>query len=237
MTRSSKAELEQRRSIFLGAAATIGLALVGCASRTGRAPDASHAGEESENEGEAEVTPGEDLMQEHGVLERVLLVYEESASRIERGADLDPAIVLGAAGIVRQFVQDYHEKSEETQVFPRMEAAKREVDLVATLRRQHDRGREVTSAIIASAGKPGPELSKALRAFSRMYRPHAAREDTVLFPAFREVVGRSAYSELGERFEAEEHQHFGEGGFDRFVGEVAKLETALGIGDLAQFTP
>jgi hypothetical protein len=33
-------------------------------------------------------------------------------------------------------------------------------------------------------------LAQTLRSFQRMYRPHAAREDTALFPAFRAVVGR-----------------------------------------------
>jgi hypothetical protein len=70
-----------------------------------------------------------------------------------------------------------------------------------------------------------------------MYRPHAAREDTVLFPAFREVVGGAAYRELGEQFEHQEHARFGEHGFENAVAEVARLEGALGIGDLAQFTP
>lgn len=31
-------------------------------------------------------------------------------------------------------------------------------------------------------------LATALRTFVRMYRPHAAREETVLFPAFRKLV-------------------------------------------------
>ena len=70
-----------------------------------------------------------------------------------------------------------------------------------------------------------------------MYRPHAAREDTVLFPAFRDVVGRAAYRELGEEFEEKEHARFGEHGFRAVVGEVADLERALGIDDLASFTP
>ena len=69
-----------------------------------------------------------------------------------------------------------------------------------------------------------------------MYRPHAAREDTLLFPAFRDVVGRSAYHELGEQFEDKEHELFGENGFQNNVAEIARLEAALGIGDLARFT-
>ena len=59
----------------------------------------------------------------------------------------------------------------------------------------------------------------------------------MLFPAFREAVGRNAYRELGERFEDKEHELFVERGFEQTVAEVAHLERALGIGDLAGFTP
>ena len=70
-----------------------------------------------------------------------------------------------------------------------------------------------------------------------MYRPHAAHEDTVLFPAFHTVVSRWEYEALGEAFEDKEHQLFGEGGFEKIVAEVAALERALGIEDLRRFTP
>jgi hemerythrin-like domain-containing protein len=193
------------------------------------------------NEGkgeEAEVTPGEDLMQEHGVLERVLLIYDEAAGRVDRSAALDLAIVAKTAGIVRRFVEDYHEKLEEEFVFPRLQAAQREGELVAILLRQHVRGRELTDTIVRSARDgSGRDLAPRLQSFGRMYRPHAAREDTVLFPAFREVVGGAAYRELGEQFEEKEHQRFGEHGFQAVVSEVADLERALGIHDLASFTP
>ncbi|HKE00981.1 MAG TPA: hemerythrin domain-containing protein [Planctomycetota bacterium] len=189
-------------------------------------------------DGEAEVTPGEDLMQEHGVLERILLAYDEAARRIEGGAALDVSAVARAAEIVRRFVEGYHERLEERFVFPRLESARRETELVAVLRRQHERGREVTDDItrLAAAGSSS-DLARALRGFVRMYRPHAAREDTVLFPAFRDVVGRAEYRELGEKFEDEEHALFGERGFEIAVADVAHIEEALGIADLASFTP
>ncbi|XXF78357.1 hemerythrin domain-containing protein [Myxococcaceae bacterium GXIMD 01537] len=177
-------------------------------------------------------------MQEHGVLERILLVYDESARRIEHGESLDTTVVTAAAGLVRSFVEDYHERLEEQFVFPRLEAAEREVPLVTTLRQQHQRGREVTGDILRlAASGPSPHLAGALRGFARMYRPHAAREDTVLFPAFRAVVGRDSYRELGEQFEDDEHARFGEHGFENAVAEVARLEEALGIHALGQFTP
>jgi hemerythrin-like domain-containing protein len=150
---------------------------------------------------------------------------------------LDASVVAGGAKIVRGFVEDYHERLEEEFVFPRLEAAGREVELVAILRRQHERGRAATDEIMRlAAAAPGAQLAARLRAFSRMYRPHAAREDTVLFPAFRALLGGEAYRELGEQFEDREHRLFGEGGFARTVAEVAALERALDIHDLAAFT-
>jgi hypothetical protein len=80
-------------------------------------------------------------------------------------------------------------------------------------------------------------LKGTVEAFVRMYRPHAAREDTVLFPAFRKLVPEKQYAELGERFEDKEHALFGESGFRGVVDQVAELEKALGIYDLDRFTP
>jgi hemerythrin-like domain-containing protein len=177
-------------------------------------------------------------MQEHGVLERIVLIYDEVGRRIDKSERFDPATVVAAAGIVHRFIEDYHEKNEERFIFPRLQAAKREADLVAVLLRQHQRGRELTLQIIRTGGAGGtPELARAIRSFTRMYRPHAAREDTVIFPAFRDVIGRAAYQELGDELEEQEHRILGEHGFEEAVAEVARLESTLGIADLDSFTP
>lgn len=69
-----------------------------------------------------------------------------------------------------------------------------------------------------------------------MYRPHEAREDTVLFPALHKIVPANRLKELGEQFEKEEDRLFGEEGFEKTVDQVATIEKQLGIYDLAQFT-
>lgn len=232
--RAKEIYVPARRAFLKTAASAASVALVGCA--TARAAGNSHPANDDEH-AEAEVTPGEDLMQEHGLLERILLVYDEAARRLERSEAFDLSVLTKAAGIVRRFVEDYHEKNEEQFVFPRLQKAGREAELVAVLLRQHRRGREVTDVIVARvASGPSPELARALQSFAAMYRPHAAREETVLFPAFRRVVGRDGYHELGERFEDKEHELFGEHGFESTVAEVAQLEAALDIGDLSRFT-
>jgi hemerythrin-like domain-containing protein len=190
------------------------------------------------------VSPVEDLMREHGVLRRVLLLYEDVARRIEHQEPFRIEVLTSATGIVRRFVEDYHEKLEEDFVFPRFERANKLVDLVTVLRQQHQAGRRVTDAIqrlatpaSAQSAEGRPQLLAALRAWIRMYAPHSAREDTVLFPEFRGLVGAKEYDALGDAFEDKEHALFGPKGFEGVVAEVAQLEKALGIYDLAQFTP
>jgi hypothetical protein len=60
----------------------------------------------------------------------------------------------------------------------------------------------------------------------RMYRPHAAREGTMPFPAFREVVGGKGYRELGEPFDDREHKLCGKEGFESVVRDVAGVRHA-----------
>lgn len=79
-------------------------------------------------------------------------------------------------------------------------------------------------------------MARTLTAFSRMYGPHAAREDTVIFPAFKKAVGAKGYDELGDQFEDIERKEFGGDGFDMAVAKVADVEQRLGIADLAAFT-
>jgi hemerythrin-like domain-containing protein len=190
-----------------------------------------------------EASPVEDLMREHGVLDRILLVYDEILwRRLPSGADFPPEVLSKGADLVRRFIEDYHEKLEEDYLFPRFEKAGKLTDLVQVLRTQHKAGRRLTDTIKQSATLQSiktPEgrqqLGNALRPFIRMYRPHAAREDTVLFPAFRALVSAHEYAALGEEFEDKEHALFGKEGFEKTVTEVAELERRLGIDDLAGF--
>jgi hemerythrin-like domain-containing protein len=195
-------------------------------------------------ENETEVTPAEDLMREHGVLKRILLVYRHYIERIDARQEL-PAEPLGrSARIIRSFVEDYHERLEENYLFPRFRKANRLVDLVDALVAQHQAGRRLTEKVLQLSTAQGladganrQEMRTWLAQFVRMYEPHEAREDTVLFPAFATIVSADEYASLGEQFEEEEHKLFGEDGFERMVDEVASIEKALGIYELAQFTP
>ncbi len=195
--------------------------------------------------GDEGISPAEDLMREHGVLNRILLIYDEHLRLLAAKRRFEGSILASAADIVRHFVEEYHEKLEEDFLFPRFRKAGKHVALVDTLQAQHKAGRDLTAKIKELAGvatlklvsTDSEKLSDALHEFLRVYRPHEAREDTVLFPAFRTIVSAHEYDALGDDFEKKEDELFGDEGFFKVVDQVAQLEKRLGIYELAQFTP
>jgi hemerythrin-like domain-containing protein len=233
--------------------ATTGLALTGVGALALVAGDdekASPRGKRPAGKGreqphpEEDVGATEDLMREHGVLNRILLIYEEGLRRLRARVEVAPEAFRRPAELVRRFVEDYHERLEENFIFPLFERANRLNDLVRVLRQQHQAGRAVTDIVLRCAAadqfrrpERRRELVRACEQFIRMYRPHEAREDTVLFPALHRIATARQLRELGERFEREEDRLFGEEGFERTVDQVAAIERQLGIDDLAQFTP
>ncbi|MCX7012143.1 MAG: hemerythrin domain-containing protein [Candidatus Sumerlaeota bacterium] len=201
-------------------------------------------GGEKQGEGETGIGPVEDLMREHGALDRILLIYDDAIARLRGKRDFPADTLAAAAGIVEGFIQDYHEKLEEDHVFPRFEKGSELGDLAATLLKQHEAGRALTAQILAGAASPdlnsdagrGPMI-ELLSAFLFMYRPHKAREDTILFPAFHAAVPPAEFDDLGAKFEDKETELFGENGFEKVVDEIANLEKKLGLYDLDAFTP
>jgi hemerythrin-like domain-containing protein len=226
-----------RRRFFLASSgiAAAGLLLSGCATSQ------EHTGQGKEKE----VTANEDLMRGHGVLRRALLIYRLSAARLRINEKaVAPDGLNKTAVLFRAFGEDYHERQlEEPFIFPAVRQARPSLSaLVGTLMVQHQRGREITDYIIdvtrgssIGAGTVEP-LVRAMDTMVLMYEEHTAREDTVLFPAWKEALSSRQYDELNDKFEAIERRTFGKDGFAEAVKKIADIEARLGIADLAQFT-
>jgi hemerythrin-like domain-containing protein len=237
---SGNSRREFMRITTVGAA---GLLLTACENK----PNLSANNGETEKAGDQaeEVTATEDLMREHGVLRRALLVYAETIPRLRANpSSLAPDALLKTARLFRSFGEDYHEKKlEETYIFPAVtKAGGAAAALPDILIAQHTRGREITDYVIASTqgaklGATNVEpLARALETFVRMYQHHAAREDTIIFPAWKASLSAEQLDEMGEKFEDIEHQQFGEDGYEDAVKQIGEIEGSLGLADLAQFT-
>ncbi|HEX5084483.1 MAG TPA: hemerythrin domain-containing protein [Blastocatellia bacterium] len=237
----------RRAFINTSAAISAGLFLSACGGGASAqaANQRSEAGSKKDKEEGGEVTATEDLMREHGVLRRALLVYTAAADRLRANpASVPPDALQKTARLFRTFGEDYHEKKlEEAYIFPAVRKAGGPAasypDILVT---QHDRGREITDYILsvtkgAKLGAANAEpLARAMESLVLMYRNHAAREDTIVFPAWKKTLSEKELDEMGERFEEIEHQQFGEDGFDNAVRQIGEIEGMLGLTDISQFT-
>ena len=185
--------------------------------------------------------PDVDLMQEHGVLKRVLLIYQESLARMTSGQQAPMPAIHDSAEIIHDFIEGFHESMEEGYVFPMLRKAGQLVSTVDTLLVQHARGRQLTQVILAGSSNPNAnnmkQVSAAMTAFVRMYQPHEAREDTVVFPRFRAISTPDQLNQLGATIADLQRQQFGPNAFTDYVAKVAAIEQGLGIYDLNRFTP
>ena len=200
------------------------------------------------NQEEIEVSPTEDLMREHGVLHRILLIYDDALKYL-KGQKINNqlniyCIIYNTAKIAQKFIEDYHQKLEEQYVFPKFSKEPKYSELIGVLINQHNAARSLTENILYFSSiksfcyfENTLQLIQLLSQYMRMYEPHSAREDTVIFPALHGLVTPEEFKELGERFEEIEEQKFGKDGFEHIVNEVARIEKILGIYNLAQFTP
>jgi hemerythrin-like domain-containing protein len=227
-----------------------GALLVGCRGAGSSARNEESKKEEAppdntDEQGSATVTPTEDLMREHGVLRRALLVYEESASKLRGNwSAIAPDNLEKTAQLFRSFGEDYHEKRlEEAYIFPALKKTAGPAEVYAdVLMAQHARGREITDYVLSvtaaekiASGSMAAFIG-ALESFVRMYAHHAAIEDTIVFPAWKATMSDQQLDEMGDKFEEIEHELFGEDGFEAAVKRIADIEESLGMANLGGFT-
>jgi hemerythrin-like domain-containing protein len=239
---------QTRRHLMTGISLVGGALIVGCRNTAMNSVVTNRANktdEQSSDEAAAEISATEDLMREHGILRRALLVFQESAAKLKQDPNSVPAEALEkTAQLFRAFGEDYHEKRlEEAYIFPAVKKTQSPATVYAdVLLVQHSRGREITDYLLAMtkgdkipAASVGPFVS-ALETFVRMYEHHAAVEDTIVFPAWKEAVGAKTLDELAEKFEEIEDEIFGDDGFEAASRRMEEIEESLGLADLGMFT-
>jgi hypothetical protein len=79
-------------------------------------------------------------------------------------------------------------------------------------------------------------LGRTLRSMAEMTESHAAREDAVVFPAWKAALSDSAYRQAGQEFGDIQRKLFGHDGLKDFDGRMDAIEHALGLDDLSRLT-
>lgn len=183
-------------------------------------------------------------MVEHSILRRALLIYEECIRRMNINEDFDPALLVETTNVIKVIIIFHHALLEHEYIFPRFREADTYVEMCDILTDQHGAAGEQEELILKYANSESIKnqeereiLINTLKKSIRVFRPHIDREDTEMFPEFKNVVTAHEFYELGKKIKEIEYQKWGENGHKQMVNKIIHVEKALGINDLDSFTP
>lgn len=184
------------------------------------------------------------LSTEHAIIERLMSVFEAMIGRACMDSNVDLMPLNHAAIMIKELGPDHHMKFEEDHVFPKFRNAGRLSDLVGVLKQQHDRGASILNSIIdmTRTGRIEDErslnqLSNLCMSFVVMYRLHAAREETELFPALYDACSNDEMRDLADRMRDYQQKILGDKGLHRLIDKLSEIESVAGTSDLSRFTP
>lgn len=202
------------------------------------------AAQGSESRDQHEIMPVERLMRDHAIANRLLVLYQVSLDRLQRGQEVPSDALAQSAKLIRQTAEDIHVPTEEELVFPMLEKANHAPEMIATLRAQHKAARPLTDAILRDGTTDAlrnadtrTRVSQAAMAYMRMMGAHATREETELYPVLHGLITPEQYAGLHQQMRERERSQLGAKGFGAVIDQIKRLEAALGVADLNQFSP
>jgi hemerythrin-like domain-containing protein len=191
----------------------------------------------------AKDSPAGSLLLEHGLAERIMLVYERFIKDLKSGEGADLPLINRTAQIAKSCLSDCHERNEERCLFPLFREEGYLTAMVDALEQQHNAGREVTDKII-DLSTPGRIkdathmniLVTLCRSYIFMYRPHISRENSELFPRLFHIATRSAIDDIAGKMAESTREALGKHGFAGQLREMAEIEHSLDIHDVRSYT-
>jgi hemerythrin-like domain-containing protein len=163
------------------------------------------------------VKPTEVLMEEHRVIERVLIALEKAASRLSRGEDVYLRFFSGTTALIYGFADSYHYKKEEQVLFAALieNGFPRKTGPVALMIAEHEEGRrlgqrlrQVTERFQSGDIKVRDQVVLSALGYVSLVRRHMDKEDKLLFPLVEKVIPVDRQDRMIEafnRFEQEEN--------------------------------
>jgi len=173
------------------------------------------------------------LMEEHGIIVRVLAALEGAADRLEQGQAVRPGFFLDAADFIKGFADGCHHRKEEGVLFKAMAAhgMSERNGPIGVMLAEHEQGRAFTRAMRSAAQRRAqgdeaarPELVRAARGYAGLLRQHIAKENGILFPMANQVIPPGEQARVADDFEHVEHEETGEGVHEKYLALAEALE-------------
>jgi len=159
------------------------------------------------------------LIHEHDVIERVLIILNIAADRLENGEEISGETFLQCVDFIRNFADHCHHAKEEKILFRLMEERGIPVEggPIGMMLTEHENGRaftrgmeEAAKRFIAGDISAKDDIIANARHYSELLSNHIYKENNILYP-------------MGDRLFTSEDQHYLEKEFERVEKEVGGL--------------
>ncbi len=159
-----------------------------------------------------------DFQRKHDAIQEMLDVSDELAWRLERGEDVDPAILAELMEFFRVFADGCHHSKEEQFLFPVLEEKgfPREGGPIGAMLGEHQEARTLIQQMNEAAASyscgdagTGRRWAVTARACAALLGAHMLKENTVLFPMAEGLLTGNEHQALICAFDALEEAKLG----------------------------
>ncbi|MGD8307036.1 MAG: hemerythrin domain-containing protein [Ignavibacteria bacterium] len=173
------------------------------------------------------------LMEEHRVIERVLVSLEKAAKQLYSGKAIPAEFFLKAADFIKGFADGCHHQKEEGVLFKSLVSNGMPEDSgpVAAMLFEHEEGRRFTHSMQDAAEKlkSGDEtviadITKNALEYVALLRAHINKEDSVLFPLSDRVIPVEQHQKISDAFDHIEKEETGVGVHEKYLAIADELE-------------
>ena len=173
------------------------------------------------------------LMEEHRVIERVLIALERASSRLSKGEDVYIRFFTGATVFIKNFADGCHHQKEEGILFPAMleNGLSKESGPVAVMLAEHEEGRRLTQKIRQAIERlqthdnvARNELAQSAMGYVKLLRQHIYKEDNILFPMADKVIPIDQQQQIMDAFKLVERDQMGDDVYEKYLGLAERLE-------------
>lgn len=179
------------------------------------------------------------LMDEHRVIERVIVALEIAAGKLGKGENISPQFFLNASDFISGFADGCHHQKEEGVLFKTMSVhgTPENSGPIAVMLHEHEQGRQFNRQMSAAAkrlaaggqGAVNDIVQNAL-GYANLLRQHIQKEDQILFPMADKVIPTPQHDQVFEDFEHIEHHETGEGVHEKYLALAEALEREVSDG-------
>ncbi len=172
--------------------------------------------------------PIEELLVEHGLHRRTLVVLERIAQAVERGGTFPRADIAKVLGYLQEFIEEVHHCKEDKVVYPLvLELADEDVaEEVGRLLADHEATRDLLASLTLFAESSDPQeqerdgFCQMVRAYVLRMKRHMNLEERHLFPAVRTLDAE----QLAEIARGCAEASRGQRDASQWAGDIAELE-------------